>query len=158
MISPRMYGVRLKVARLPADRCTEMDLTTTKQILEALADGVDPRTGEVLDPGSPLESAQVVRALHIAVVAIDSQMRKRDRSSRLPSNAGKSWTTEDDHELGDLFDSGRTVADIATTFQRTRGSIASRLVRLGKVADRQSAFVANLHHPIQNKDGENLVI
>lgn len=36
-----------------------------------------PRTGEVLDPGSPIESAQVVRALHIAVVAIDSQMQKR---------------------------------------------------------------------------------
>jgi hypothetical protein len=33
------------------------------------------------------------------------------------------------------------------------GSIASRLVRVGKVADRQSAYVANLHHPIQNKDG-----
>jgi hypothetical protein len=152
VIGPQIYAVRLKVARLPADRCTEMDLTTTRHILEALADGVAPRTGEVLDPGSPIESAQVVRALHIAVVAIDSQMRKRDRSSRLPSNAGKSWTTEYDQELGDLFDSGRTVADIATSFQRTRGSIASRLVRLGKVADRQSAFVANLHHPIQNKE------
>jgi hypothetical protein len=133
-----------------------MDLTTTKQILEALADGVDPRTGEVLDPGSPIESAQVARALHVAVAAIDREIRSLERRSGLPSSAGKPWTAEHDQTLGHLFESGGTVADIAKSFQRTRGSIASRLVRLGKVPDRQSAFVANLHHPIQNKNGGNL--
>ena len=94
-----------------------------------------------------------VRALHIAAAAIDREMRKQDRSSGLPSNAGKPWTAKHDQDLGDLFDSGGTTADIAKSFRRTRGSIASRLVRLGKVPDRQSAFVANLHH--QNKNGEN---
>ena len=122
-----------------------MDLATTKRIIEALADGVDPRTGEVLKPGSPIESAEVVRALHTALTAIDREARKRERNSELPTNAGRPWNIEADQALGDLFDSGRPVADIAKTFQRTRGSIASRLVRLGKAPDRQSAFVANLH-------------
>jgi hypothetical protein len=40
---------------------------------------------------------------------------------------------------------GRPVTDIAAAFYRTRRSIASRLVRLGKAPDRQSALVANLH-------------
>jgi len=122
-----------------------MDLAKAKRTIEALADGVDPRTGEVLNPGSPIESVEVVRALHIACTAIDHEVRKRNRKSALPTNAGRPWNIEDDQTLGDIFDSGRPVADIAKTFQRTRGSIASRLVRLGKAPDRQSAFVANLH-------------
>jgi hypothetical protein len=127
-----------------------MDLASARRIVEALADGVDPRTGEVLNPGSPLESADVVRALHVALAAIDNQVRNRERVSALASNAGKPWDDEDDRELAELFDSGRPVADIATVFQRTHGSIASRLVRLGKARDRQSAFVANLHYSAPN--------
>ena len=122
-----------------------MDLTAARRTIEALADGVDPRTGEVLPSGSPIDSPGVVRALHVALAAIDGQVRKRDRSSSL--HAGKPWRDEDDRDLVKSFDSGRPVADIATAFRRTRGSIASRLVRLGKVPDRQSAFVANLHPP-----------
>jgi hypothetical protein len=121
-----------------------MDLATARRIIEALADGVDPRTGEVLNPGSPIESAEVVRALHVACSAIDQEVRRHERSSKLPANDGRPWSRKDDQTVTDLFDSGRPVVDIAGTFQRTRGSIASRLVILGKVPDRQSAFVANL--------------
>jgi hypothetical protein len=128
-----------------------MDLATARQILRALADGVDPGTGEVLDPGSPIESAQVVRALHVALATMDREVRNRDRESTLPVNAGKAWTVEQDQALARLFDSGANLAEIAKEFQRTRGSIASRLVRLGKVSDRQSAFVANLHS-VRNGD------
>jgi hypothetical protein len=112
-----------------------MDLATVKRIIEALADGVDPRT----------ESAEVLRALHVAAAAIEQEIRKRERDSALPPNASRPWNIDDDNTLGDLFDSGRPVEDIAKTLQRTRGSVASRLVMLGKVPDRQSPFVANLH-------------
>lgn len=139
------------LARSPADIYTEMELLTARQILEALADGVDPRTGQVLDSGSPIESAQVVRALHLAIAAIDREARKQERSSSLPINAGKAWAVEQDQALARLFDSGGTVTAIAKELHRTRGSIASRLVRLGKVPDRQSAFVANLQ---LNQDGD----
>jgi hypothetical protein len=122
-----------------------MDLTAARRIIEALADGVDPSTGEVLASGSPIDCPDVVRALHVALATIDGQMRKRERTLSLPDNAGKPWCEDDDAELVHSFDSGRPVAEIAATFRRTRGSIASRLVRLGKAPDRQSAFVANLH-------------
>ena len=121
-----------------------MDLGTAKRIIEALADGVDPRTGEVLEPGSPLESPEVIRALHVALAGLNHQIRQETRSSSLPPNAGKAWSDEDDRELIRLFDSGQDVASIASLFQRTHGSIASRLVRLGKVPDRQAALVSNL--------------
>jgi len=126
-----------------------MDLGTAKQIIEALADGVDPRTGEVLNPGSPIESSEVIRALHAALVAIDNEARRRERKSALPDNAGKAWNTEEDQALGDQFDSGRPVADIAKSLQRTRGSITSRLVTLGKVPDGQSALVASV--PVKSR-------
>jgi hypothetical protein len=92
-----------------------------------------------------MQSADVVRALHVAAVAIDHEVQKGERRSALPPNAGKPWNIADDETLRGLFDAGRPVADIAKTFQRTQGSIASRLVMLGKVPDRESAFVANLH-------------
>lgn len=120
-----------------------MDLSTAHRIVEALADGVDPRTGEVLQSGSPLESPEVIRALHVALAAVHKQISARMRKSALPSNAGHSWSAEDDLKLADLFDGGETVANLSTIFLRTRGGIASRLVRLGKVPDRQTAFVAN---------------
>jgi hypothetical protein len=103
----------------------------------------------VLPSGSLVDSSDVVRALHVALAAIDRQVRQCERISSLPDNAGKPWCGEDDAELVQSFDSGRPVADLAAAFRRTRGSIASRLVRLRKVPDRQSAFVANLP-PISN--------
>jgi hypothetical protein len=39
-----------------------------------------------------------------------------------------------------MFDMGKAVSEIARLFGRTPGSIASRLVRLGKISDRDSAY------------------
>lgn len=123
------------------------DLLTARTIIEALSDGVDPRSGDLLAPGSPIDSSDVIRALHAAITAIDCEMRRRGRRAVLPPQAGKPWPLEDDQKLAELFDSGQPVSAIAKAFQRTRGAIASRLVRLEKVSDRQSAFVANLQLP-----------
>lgn len=120
-----------------------MDPAVARHIIEALADGVDPRTGEVLPSGSPIDSTEVILALHVALSAIDSRVRSA-RSATLPSNAGEAWCQRDDRELAGLFDAGYSVADIARTFDRTRASIAARLVRLGKAPDRQPVYRAKL--------------
>jgi DNA-directed RNA polymerase specialized sigma24 family protein len=98
---------------------------------------VDPTTGEVLPAGSVLESPDVIRALHAAVAALDRRSRAAQRDSSLPDNAGKSWGPADDADLVKMFELGRSIAEIAETFQRTRGAIESRLVRLGKLTDRR---------------------
>lgn len=47
-----------------------MERITALQIIEALADGVDPFTGDELPQGSAVQNVQVVRALFFAISAI----------------------------------------------------------------------------------------
>ena len=42
-----------------------------KQIIEVLAGGIDPATGEVLPDDNPLSSPHVIRALFIAAKALE---------------------------------------------------------------------------------------
>src|ERR1035438_5213857 len=90
-----------------------MDLVTARRTIEALADGVDPRTGELLPPASPIESPDVIRALHFALAAIDRQADTRSKDGNPPPNAGKPWREDDDKLLGEQFDAGRSVAEIS---------------------------------------------
>lgn len=120
-----------------------MDESAARRIIECLADGLDPTTGELLDPGSPIESPEVIRALHVALRALDRQIQRHKHESESSSNAGKPWYPEDDRSLAEAFNAGQSISVIAKSFRRTEGSIASRLVRIGKVSDRQAARVAN---------------
>jgi len=43
-----------------------MDFVACRHILEALADGLNPTTGEALPPGSPIASPDVVLAIQAA--------------------------------------------------------------------------------------------
>lgn len=47
------------------------------------------------------------------------------------SNAYRPWDKAQDEKLRELFAKGSSVADLTKTFNRTRGSIRSRLVKLG---------------------------
>ena len=63
--------------------------------------------------------------------------RRRAVEHGLPENTGQAWTEEQDAELTRLYrDDGKGGQELATHFQRTRGSIAARLVRLQLLEDR----------------------
>jgi hypothetical protein len=115
-----------------------MDYVAARHVLEALADGLDPTSGEGLPPGTPLNSPEVVRALHAALAALDDQI-KRSSAAGGPANAGKSWSPQDDGALTEAWDAGEGLKRIAARFGRTEDSIAARLVKIGKVPDRQTA-------------------
>jgi len=105
-----------------------------KQIIEVLAGGVDPATGEVLPDDSPLSSPHVIRALFIAAKALELMAAKSARpAAAAPGNAGKPWTEEEDQRLVASFDTGTPVAVLARTHERTTGAINSRLVKLGRL-------------------------
>ena len=104
-----------------------------KQIIEVLASGVDPATGEVLGDDSPLSSPHVIRALFLAAKALELTAGKAERSQASPSNAGKAWTDDEDQRLVAAFDTGTPVAALARTHERTSGAITSRLIRLGRL-------------------------
>jgi len=107
-----------------------------KKIIDALANGADPETGEILPEQSTFNKPQIIRALFVAVKALDRAVKRAERDSSLPSNAGRPWPESEDKELLAIFDAGTPVKEIAAKHGRTQGAIASRLVRLGKIKDR----------------------
>lgn len=107
-----------------------MNCTEALKILRPLAEGVDPTTGEVLPADSPFQQAQVVRALNCVIELAEREVRK----SELPQAAGKLWTRDEDTQLRREFHQALDFKEIAKIHQRTRGSILSRLAKLGELA------------------------
>ena len=110
-----------------------MDINRAKEILSALAEGVDPTTGEVLSDDSVCNKGEVVRAFYAVLSHLDEKKSKKN----LPTNTGKPWTKEDEELLVSLYRSGIHKREICKTMQRTESVIAARLVHLGVIADRE---------------------
>lgn len=106
-----------------------MDINRAKEILSALAEGVDPTTGEVLPEDSIYNKVDIIRAMYTILNCLETSTPKKE----LPQNAGKPWSTEDDERLKVCFESGMTKKELCTEFKRTTGSITSRLARLGLI-------------------------
>lgn len=113
-----------------------MDDIKALGIVSALANGVNPQTGEVFDVDSPYQTADVIRALYIAVRALEGTTRTKLRPARTrtPSNAGKPWTEQEDLELLEKFDEGLSIAELARAHDRTAAGIQARLERHGRLA------------------------
>ena len=111
-----------------------MELKQAKKILELLADGINPATGEPLEEYDSCNQVDVVRALHIVLRHYNAP---NENTKKAPAeNAGKPWTSEDDEILCRMFDTGCSTQDMCNHFQRSKGGIAARLVRIGKINSR----------------------
>lgn len=108
-----------------------MDILAATEILRGLADGVDPLTGEFLSDQCICNRAEVVRAFHCILRKLEQEMDKQKK--KLPENAGKPWSSEDDIALAKMFDAGCSKKELRERFQRTSGAIDARLVRIGKI-------------------------
>jgi hypothetical protein len=112
----------------------QMTPTEAKQVIEVLARGIDPQTGELLPDDNPLNSPHVIRALFLAAKALELQGGKPAKQPTAKTgNAGKPWTEDEDQQLAQAFDAGQPVAALARTHQRTSGAITARLMRLGRL-------------------------
>jgi hypothetical protein len=112
-----------------------MDEARAHAVVSALANGVNPLTGELFAVDSPYQSPDIIRALFSAVRALEAAGRRRTRGQGAASgNAGKPWSDEEDHQLLSAFDGGRPLAELAQAHGRTRGGIQARLVRHGRLA------------------------
>ena len=117
-----------------------MDTSEAIKIVEALAKGVDPTTGELFEESSPYNHPSVIRALFLALKALE-QVKDRGRRDRgLPDKAGTPWSAEEDQRLLEAFDQGIDVNELAERHCRTRGAIAARLVRLGRITERSEVW------------------
>lgn len=102
-----------------------MGIERAKEILEALSDGMDPITGEVLPVSDSCNKVDVVRALHTVLKYLDQPQERTKRSQ--PANTGKPWLKDDEEILCRMFDTGCTPKEICNHFQRSKGAIAARL-------------------------------
>lgn len=69
-----------------------MELPRTLEILDALSSGINPVTGEQLDTRGPLQHAEVVRALFVALDAVQRRANALKRKSARPANTATLWT------------------------------------------------------------------
>lgn len=114
-----------------------MDHQTALPILRALADGQDPYTGTPLPPGGAYQHADTVRALHLAITALQPPapaIKKPARAAQSgKGNTGKPWTGAEDQRLLDGFDAGEPVTALAARHERSTLAIEARLARFGRV-------------------------
>jgi len=115
-----------------------MDNATALFTLSALANGIHPTTGQMFETDSPYQTADVVRALYLAVRAIELLEKKSRRSRMPPANAGKAWTADEDRQLLEFFDQGADLPAIARYHERTVAGVQARLERHGRLSGSDS--------------------
>src|SRR5581483_177762 len=115
-----------------------MEIVDALKIMRALADGVNPETGEVLQADSIYQNPQNVRALHRAVSAMEYAEERERNKKLLPQNAGRPWSREEEQQVCDELRNGINFQEIASMHNRSIGSIVARLVRLGKIEPKRT--------------------
>jgi hypothetical protein len=110
-----------------------MDRKRALEIVTALAEGIDPTTGEMVPPSHTLQQPDIIRALHEAAMALRDGFAGHRHDRILPPRAGQPWTDAEDCALVSESEAGLSEKEMSERHQRTQGSIRSRLVRLGKL-------------------------
>lgn len=114
-----------------------MELQIARQIIDTLAQGVHPVTGEAMPEDSPYNAPPVIRALHAVSRALEDTAvgpaAEAAKPRRAP-NAGKAWSAQEDAALETAFDAGIALKQVAQELGRTAFAVEQRLVRLGKIA------------------------
>jgi hypothetical protein len=110
-----------------------MQIDTALPIVRALADGINPITGETYPEHSPYAEPRTLRALYSAVDLMQKEIEREKRRERLPANFGKPWTSEEDQAAMLEYDSGMPMVEMARRHLRTQSSIRLRLEKLGKI-------------------------
>ena len=121
-----------------------MELPTALHNVEALANGVNPCTGELFQPDSPYNQPEVIRALYTVLTAAKQrnkvkktreQKQQENISRGLPKNAGLPWGDAARAELIEQFKAGGHIQQLAELHERTQGSIIAELKKQGLIQD-----------------------
>jgi hypothetical protein len=138
-----------------------MEKEQALRVLNALANGVHPATGEKFAADSPYQHPDTVRALFEAMRAVEGgtaaapapAAQGRKPAQAMPeSGSGSRWTGEEEQRLAAAFDAGKTVDELARAHNRSRAGIEARLVRLGKMD--ASAVTTPLRYPPKPAPGQ----
>lgn len=117
-------------------------MDTNIQIVEALANGVNPLTGEVLPNESLYNNPEIIRALFTTLSLLKKppkikktveQKQNDNIENGLPRNAGLPWTQEQKSELASQYKAGIKTPELAKSFERTYGAITAELKKQGLI-------------------------
>ena len=118
--------------------------------LNALASGVNPKTGEIINE-MVFNDPEIIRTLFHAIELIKNPTSTRTKSKYLPENAGKKWELEDDQKLTILFRDNQDINSLMSEMKRTRASILSRLAKLGLINKDEDPFgYKEINDPFEN--------
>ncbi len=109
-----------------------MELQIARQIIDTLAQGIHPVTGEAMPEDSPYNAPPVIRALHAVSRALEG-LGTAPGVRAAPVNAGKRWSAQEDSALETAFDAGIPIKQVAEELGRTAFAVEQRLIRLGKI-------------------------
>lgn len=121
-----------------------MEREQALRILNALANGVHPATGEQFAPNSPYQHPDTVRALYESIRAM--------QAAQAPGITPNRWTPEEEEKLASDFDAGKSVDEIVRGHTRSRAAIEARLVKLGRLDP--SAVTVPLRYPPRPPGGQ----
>ena len=122
-----------------------MDDQHVLRVLTALANGMDPNTGEIYPPESPYQSPDVIRALFAATRAMEDRKPQATAPAQSPrqganavrhaagANVGKNWSANEDQQLLAGFDAGKSLSELAQIHGRTQGGVRARLAKHGRL-------------------------
>lgn len=120
-IEPIFYK-RLALLSARPKQDSLLDNNRHLEILQALAAGTDPITGEVFPADSPYNQPEIIRALFFAINQLEALAEK--------GNQGLPWSEEEDALLAERFGNGAKITELAKLHSRTYGAIKARLLKL----------------------------
>src|SRR5690349_10670524 len=91
----------------------------SKQVLQALVEGVDPDKGTELPTDTVLNRIDVMRALLAAIAALGAETARAQRRAQLPESVGKTWSETEEQQLKEEFAADEPIPLMASKHGRT---------------------------------------
>lgn len=127
-----------------------MEIGRAQEIIRKLADGRDPLNGQPFPANSPYQQSDIVRALHVALEAMDrigKSSLKAKPTNTMAANVGVGWTEVEEKQLCAEFHAGKSIAEIARIHGRKEGGITARLLRLSLISPAINHTTATSNRP-----------
>lgn len=124
-----------------------MEQDNVISVLDSLANGVDPVTGEVFPMNSPYNHPEVIRALFHALKLMPKEKKAKksleekqqeNLSQGRPMNYGLPWLDTDVNWAVQVFQQGMAIDAIAQQLARKPSSIISLLKKQGIISEEQA--------------------
>ncbi|HHF2906809.1 TPA: hypothetical protein ACPJZ5_004654 [Vibrio diabolicus] len=123
-----------------------MDQEKAYSIIDALANGIDPNTGEYFPEDSPYNHPDVIRALFYVLRNKPTQKKQQENISKgLPKNYGLPWTDETVEYVISQYQTNTSIDVIAQEVARKPSSIIG-LLKKKEVITEEQAFSMGLRY------------